>query len=673
MATGVRSRYNVAIDGKGYMLRGAPSAPRYVKQDAPTLLGSIYIQREAGIVDPSSNQFTGSGWNYWPQTDWSGGFQVLKFKDDGSFKDGQGVEVLKKYGQVTLQYGWTSAAQISGSHSYGAHSVHDNDLLFGTIKNAGAKIFKLTSGSTLSTLSAMSTISAVNTMARFGNNTLIGLTKQTAASASVKSLVKYNGSTISGFRSANPVVRSVASIGIRAYTGELVKSLSGDVLYYSTDLSTFTSAYQAGKNRKIIKIFDVSGSPYFLISQGNVVELNRWDEFAERAYPIYTWDNLTNVGVSKYVSLTMITGKSNGKSVAFAFNGAQIKPVFDDQLQDSSYDFSKPFQCDDNFQVKGATWDGSVWAPGIYGKLSGTVVTPFVNFGNRAYGYAQPTSAKIFLGYRDTTKYNVSGFIESSEFGGSLGSVDKLVNSVDINMNTLTTSQTIEVFKSTDAGASFSSIGKAQFSQDGAINKKTLYFPSGFVTRLWEYKVVLVGATGLSPSTPTLQDLSFQFRPIPDLRKRWTLSLDAGNDIKLLNQKEEQQDGKALIQSLWNKLEAKKTIVYEDVDAFEVNLVSAMTAAQTSAIVNSTRLMPPQGRVRVLKSNQIEEMSYTSADGGVIKGISRGQKHTLARAYTSADKMDNFYNVLITNIREQVNDTDQKTTESIAQVVLLEV
>ena len=66
-------------------------------------------------------------------------------------------------------------------------------------------------------------------------------------------------------------MRSVKGIGIRLYTGEKVASLSGDVLYFSTDLSTFTSAYQAGKSRNISKIEDLNGDPYFFIVDGRRV------------------------------------------------------------------------------------------------------------------------------------------------------------------------------------------------------------------------------------------------------------------------------------------------------------------------------------------------------------------------------------------------------------------
>ena len=539
--------------------------------------------------------------------------------------------------------------------------------MFGTIKAGAAKIFRLSAANTLSTLSAVAGISAVNSMDRFNNNTIIGMTR---TSGTLKTLSKYNGSVISGFRSANPIVRAIHTNGIRLYTGERVASLSGDVLYYSTDLSTFTSAYQAGKNINIQKIGDVAGSPYFFTVEQKRVEMFRWDEFAERAYSIYAWENLTNFGVKNYLSYMIITGTSNNKSVAYSFNGARLTEIFNDQLLDTAYDFSKPFEFEGNLQLKGATWDSQFWFPGIYGKFNANnVYTPFENFTNRAYGYFT-SGSHTRIGYRDTTKYAISGHIISSEFGSNIGGVDKLVNSVDINSYALASGQTLEVFRSIDAGASFTSIGKASYLQDGPATKKSLYFPSGFVTKLWNYKVALVGP---GTSSPILKDVTFQYRPAPDLKKRWSLSLDAGDSIKLLNQQTEQRDGKALMQDLWLQMETKKTVVYEDVDAFEVNIVAGMTSGATSARVNNTRLMPPRGRMRVRSGNQNEEMTYTSADGGSVKGILRAQKGTLARAYTSANKIDNFYNVYVTDVKEQINDTDQKTTESIAQVVLLEV
>lgn len=641
------------------MLRGAPQSPRYLKEEAPSLVNQL------GTGDLSYNQLNGSGWSYWSQTDWSGGFQRLKWKDDASFKDGQAIDPISKYGEIKLQNNFTSAFSISGSHSYGSHSVHDTGMLLGTIKAGAAKVFKITSAG-ISTLSAYAGISAVNTMTRFNNDTLIGMSR---TSGTLKTLAKYNGTAISAFRSTNPIVRAAKGIGIRAYIAEYVAATSGDKLSYATNLSAFTSAYFAGKGRKIPKIDDLNGAPYFFIEDGQKVEMYRWDEFAEKAYPVYAWDNLTSWGVTKYFSYLIIAGTSNNKKVAFAFNGARIWPIFDDQLLDASYDFSKPFEFKGNLQTKGATWDGQFWFPGIYGKYASVQYTPFANFSSRAYGYAI-TGSLMKIGYVDPTKYAVSGYVVASEFGSNIGAVDKLVNMANVNCDALATGQTIEIFRSLDSGSNWTSVGKLSYAKDGAIKKKQLYIPSGLITKLWNYKATLCGPGN---STPTLHDVTFEYRPLPDLKKRWAISIDAGDNIKLLNKQNEQRDGRALMSELWLEKEAKRTVVYEDIDAFDVTLVSAMASGAVSARVKDNRLMPPKGRMRVVSAGVTEEMTYTTAQGGMIKGISRGQKGTLPRAYPSGTTIDNFYTVIVDDIREQINDTDNQKTESIATVTLLEV
>lgn len=668
MGTGVRSRYHIAINSKGFMLRGAPGAPVYQKERAPAAVSQL------GLGDKVESPLTGSGWSYWTQTDWSGGFHTIKFKDDASFKDGQAVDVLKKYGEISLQHGWTSAFVVaSGYTAIGARNVNNGDLLLGVSAaavSAKVKVLKVTSAHTVTALSAMTSALSVNGMTRFKDDTVVALTRTTGASSAYKTMTKYNGSVLSGFRAANPAVRSVHSVGIRLYSGERVQSLSGDVLYYSTDLSTFTSAYQAGKNRQISAIDDINGSPYFFVKEDRKVDLFSWDEVAERAYQIYTWDDLTDFSVRKYLSSLVITGKSNGESVAFGFNGARISQIFDDQLQDANYDMSDSFEFESNLQTKSASYDGTLWVPGMYGLLNATHrYKPYVNFANRAYGYVTSGASKTYFGYRDTTKYNISGHVISSEFGAEIGGVDKLVNAAIIDMEELATGETIEVLRSTDGGDTFTTIGKASYAQDGGINNKILNFPSGFVTKLWNYKVQIVGP---GTSTPTVKGVSFQYRPMADLKKRWRLSVDAGNHIKRLDRTDEERDGKALMQDLWLEMEAKRSVQFEDVDAFQVDIVSAMAADDTSARVADTRLMPPRGRMRAKVSGVIEEMTYTSADGGRVLGISRAQKSTIARAYTSAHKLDNYYNVIVTNITEVTNNTDERKTESIAQIVMLE-
>jgi hypothetical protein len=683
MSTEIRTKYHIGINGKGFMLRGAPTSPRYVKEEAPSTINQINIGN-----DISYASLNGSGWNYWSQSDWSGGFQQLKHKDDGSFKDGQAIDVVSKYGELKLQNNFTSAYSISG-FQYATHGIIQGYMLVGFNKpvpsNGGTtgnvRLRRFTSANAVANIVAgvdLESHKSINVIERHKDYAIIGMS-QTSAYVSGSTLYKYDplaagslSSSISALsypKATNQIVRSLKSIGIRMYLGERIKSMSGDIFSFTTDFLTYTSAFQAGKGRTIPKIEELAGIPYFFIEEANTVEMFEFNESTQQAFSVYKWSNLTNWGTTHYLTMMVITGKSNGKSVAFAFNGSRLWEIFDDQLLDSSYDFSKPFEFQGNLQTKGAMWDGQFWFPGIYGKYSTAQYTPFANFANKAYAYAI-TAGVSKISYLDTTKFAISGNVVSSEFGSQIGGVDKLVNSVNINTKALATGQTVEMFKSVDGGSSFSSIGKMNYANDGAVTKKLLYFPSGFVTKLWNYKATLVGP---GTTTPTVLDVTFEYRPIPDLKKRWTLSIDAGDDVLLLNKQQEQRDGKSLMSELWLEKSTKRTVIYEDVDSFEANLVSAMTKTDTSARVNGVRLMPPKGRMRVLTAGVAEEMIYTSADGGTIKGITRGQKGTLARAYSSANKFDNNYSVIVSNIKEQINDTDQNTTESVAQVVLLEV
>lgn len=668
MPSGIRTRYNVALNGRGFMLRGSPQNPAYSKTEVAINLSN------ADANDPSFNPLNGADWLYWAQTDWSGGFQQLKWKDNASFRDGQSVNLLDPYGNVKMQNLNVSVAQISGSHKFGAYAVHGNDLLVGTIKAGAAKVSKVTSADAVSTLSGMAGISAVNSMHRFTNVTLIGMTR---TSGTAKTLAKYNGSVVSGFRNANPIVRAVRGVGIRAYTSEFVSSLSGDVLYYSTDLSTFTSAYQAGKGNKMPQIQDLNGTPYLFVQDFNKVKMYRFDEYQSKVFPIYEFSDLTSWGVTNYQSMLVITGTSNGKRIAYAFNGARIWQIFVDQLLDTTYDFSKPFVFDNQLHVKGAFWDGQAWFPGLTSPVNAVVGStkvgvPFANFAGQAYSYYDDTTV-MWLSKLSTTKYPNSGFVIGSDFGSAIGYVDKLVNAVTINCKPLSASETIEYFRSTDGGATFTSVGKLANATDGAISSKTLYFPSGFITKKWLYKIQMAVPGGTILHTPTLLDVVHQYRPVPDLKSRWSLAIQADDGVKLLNDQKEQRKGNELVSELWFEKQKKQTMIFEDINAVSAKFISAMTSANTSAAVASTDHFPRRGRIRVVVSGVAEEMTYTSADGKKVYGITRGQKGTKARAYTTSHVMDNNYTVVVTDMRQSLLTTDEDKTESVAYITLLEV
>jgi hypothetical protein len=669
MGTGVRTRYHVALNGRGFMLRGAPQNPAYRKSEVRIDLSRIAPN------DPVYNPMNGADWNYWAQTDWSGGFQRLKWQDDASFKDGQAVDVLTKYGDIRLQRILAvNAAAISGSFVYvGGAGTQNSKLVVGITKTPtnASRLYNVQLGSQ-TLVSAMAGISAVNEISQFKGRSLIAMQR---TSGTLATLSRYDGTTLSGIRSANAVVRAVQGVGIRAYTAERVASLSADVLYYTTDLATFTSAYQTGvSTAKIRRIRDLNGIPYVFIEDGNSVRMFKFDEYQSKPFPIYEFADLSNWGVTNFLSMLVITGVENGVNVAYAFNGSVLRQIFRDQLgKSSSYDFSRPFVYEGMLHVHGARWDGKYWFPGLYHTFPGYgPVKPFANGAGKLFAYAVSGTAKTLFFNHDVSAHYRSGYVIGSDFGHDLGHVDKLVNSVRINCEALSAGQMIEYQRSTDGGTTFSSVGTLKKSVDGAISGKTLYFPSGFVTKAWSYKVILVDSNGGNP-TPVVKDVIHEYRPMPDTKSRWSLAVQATDEVQHLNGQREERSGKELAAELWLEKQRKKTLIYEDLHYFSAKLAGSMTSANTSAKVISTDGLPRRGRVRIVASGVAEEMTYTSADGKKILGLARGQKGTLARAYTTAHAFDNAYTVLVSEIDETIAFTDEEKTESVIRLGLIEV
>jgi len=98
-----------------------------------------------------------------------------------------------------------------------------------------------------------------------------------------------------------------------------------------------------------------------------------------------------------------------------------------------------------------------------------------------------------------------------------------------------------------------------------------------------------------------------------------------------------------------------------------------MTSAATSCLVNTTNRFSKQGRVRAISGSVSEEMYYTSSAPNKLLGITRAARGTRARAYITGQTLKNDYDVLIHDIKTDVNFTDEVKTESIAQVLLIEV
>src|SRR4030042_2842011 len=97
MGTGVRDKYHVAVNAKGYMLRGAPGKPAYQRSVVPSQVDRL------AISDLAYSDFSGAGLFYTAQTDWSSGVKTeKKWRDDGKFYYSENIDAYSDSGEIKI-------------------------------------------------------------------------------------------------------------------------------------------------------------------------------------------------------------------------------------------------------------------------------------------------------------------------------------------------------------------------------------------------------------------------------------------------------------------------------------------------------------------------------------------------------------------------------------------
>ena len=97
MSSGSRTRYNVVLNSRGFMLRGTPQNPAYSKHENAVDL------RNVDTNDPTYNPLNQAGWSYWAQTDWSGGAGQTIWSDASRYDTGDSINATSTVGSVRLR------------------------------------------------------------------------------------------------------------------------------------------------------------------------------------------------------------------------------------------------------------------------------------------------------------------------------------------------------------------------------------------------------------------------------------------------------------------------------------------------------------------------------------------------------------------------------------------
>ena len=240
-----------------------------------------------------------------------------------------------------------------------------------------------------------------------------------------------------------------------------------------------------------------------------------------------------------------------------------------------------------------------------------------------------------------------TGFITTNVFDANIPALDKLFYDVTITFDALVSGQAIEVQYSTNDGSTFTSLGTASFTTDGAIINKSFLFGASIVTKKMILKFIL---TGGGSNTPSFNDYSCRYLPFVNYTKLWNLNINCGDEVKRLDGRLMETTARQLKGILEGAWWNKSVLDFQDFDYATTLLDGALNNSDTTITVDSTDDFPEQGRLKV----DDEEILYTGKTRTTFMGCTRGSRETLAVLHSNNAVINNAYKVVLTDLQYRI-------------------
>lgn len=691
MSNNIRDKYHIAVNTVGYMLRGAPNTPAYTKSVIPSTVNRL------AISDVAYSDFAGQGIFYLAQTDWSGGIKgETLWRDDGKYYYASNIDALTKNGSFqiasgfTLENDFTPDIQCANYIDVGGTSYPYMGSSDGLFRKSAGTWSNISSGWDPATYSVTDIIShkaklwatAINATSHRVVSAAADGSGETDHSTAIETAMGWTASKLDGAITMweNGITIYVAVINSTEEKYGIASSDDNGATW--NEVVDFTGNVNTGQGADfILSGISFGTKQFYLVNKSFGQELRVYDSSTPGdllLFPFY--GSATNI--NKVACARKFLHILNGKLIVTIPN----REVYEYDL--TTGDLNRIFIEDDEkynaSESSGITTFGGVmhkqaiyWNNLIYDGKSffnnkranddSYTLKPLMSDGNVIYWADTADTTKLWKdsGFKSGSDANFMVLNEMSP----VSSIEKLFQSVTLIFDQLTTAESIKISYSKDNRSSFVDIGTVSYSSDGALTSKTFIIPGNILfNKLW-LKVFL---NGNGSTTPTINDVVIAYRPMPDYKTRWQMRLELSDGVKLLNKQNDNRKGDDMNSQLWNEKIVKRQVKFQDIDYIECNLLTTMTKTQTSAKISAVHKLPFQGRIRAVSGNIAEEMYYTSAKLDRILGITRGARGTTARAYLSGQTLDNGYNVYVEDIITNLNFTDEKDTESIAQVLLIE-
>lgn len=688
----IDDKYNLEIDGLGYILARQPRTKRQVYQrgEAPTFVNKF------GSGDPSYRD--SSFWSNWVQINWQNGARQEQFNDEGRFLYGENININEE-GRLTLagkkELQITSAnAVCSFANPYWGGS--DSRLNAG---NGDGNIVEWDGSSTWTSKYVVgnppiNTIYPADSSIWVGTglasaNTSQSLVYRVSADGSLQSSANISGATTNhgiNFFYSNLTVNT----SYRLYAGTTSFSNQGGRLMATSDnVSSWTKIWDSGRlkvtNSILYNDFLViaSGFPlgnttgYFqgsLEVYNGVTVTQLVDLYHTVPLCLAVFDNLLFVGTI-HGHLYVYNGSSFDLLFKFWGNDIDMKierlqvhkdklyifVSYDSTLHGSDVKYAGVW----SFNRRGLNLEHKIDDSTTHRYNAGLVYSNQLVFAATPSALPGGTSASSY--HVNDNTFHVSGALQSSYFDANLPSLDKLDKESVVIFDYLSASTSGSIGYKYGETESFTSLGT--FKTEGTTSA-TFQFPAATAKKQLSYQVVL--STGNVSATPRIKKVITKYTVAPDFYHRWQFAVDTSEKVQLLDGTFHPSSGLQLEAALFDSKRSKELVTFKDVDYVSTTLNGSIAASATTINVVDASRMPPKGRLRIPSTG--EEIFFGSRTSTTLNTVSRGYKNTTAASAATAGTIDMSYQVFMQAIDEQQFNLNQLADDfnHITPVTLLE-
>ena len=678
-------KYHVALDGIGLILQGAPASPAYRMSNAP-VYGTRFASGDRDYNDLSQ-------WWYLIQTDWASGLKEnTSFLDDQKFYYSSNIDARTRPGTIQLEKQLTQV--------YDNNVGGNDEILHATVLtvNGNQRDTLLTNDGTRS-FSGTLQYSGANRQAfahrdyfwgsAFG---FVGNSISTVYPVSLTDQTLFIQSVIAG----TIVDASFVSVGNTLF---IIGSVNNGTLFCvkttvqnPSSSAHYTLVFQIPQHNNlgasVVGAEVLGGDIIFLVEGSPLWALYSLDIVSGIATMLYEFDNCEQNGVfgggarflRKFgINTLLITVKKKsstdeGAGEIWTYNGSNLTQVYSTDtakkdfstleaighlqsgctiygdyafwgnlVMDSSgnfFNFIKTFSDSSVRQCTPVGENGQVMYMVDDEPVSDDIQTYLYSYNHRGTSYKDGANNEAFLIFNQHDK---------------LQSIDKLVNQITIGFNKFLSGQAIAIYYSTNpipdpniVTGGWVLLGTASHTLDGADTiSKVFNFPIGTTAKKIWFRVQLSSG---GTNTPSMNDFTLEYLPIPDFKKEWDIRVNCGDEVKTLAGNLVDKTGRELKSTLERMWWTKSALDFQDLDYATTKVNGSLSASATTIPVTTGQAgnFPEQGRIRI----DDEEILYLNRNESQFLQCIRGARGTRAATHDHAATVNNAYKVLVMSLDE---------------------